>query len=549
MRLRPGLLSSVTAVAATLLVFAAFEAALRLTYRIRNASVDAVVLPYNAAQDFGPMPPWMDGMRILEPDEDLVWRNRSGVERRYLDVYSPVARESDRSSLLGRFLPRVPDSLRNNPIWQVSLNSHGFRDREFDISKAPGTFRIVCVGDSWTFGANVDQAEAYPQRLLALLREAHPDAGFEVLNLGTMAYSSRQGLELMRLRVLDLSPDLVLIGFGMNDASIAGYRDRDIVGIHQAEPPAKRVARWLEKIEVLKLLRYLTRVANREAWSIGDYMKGMAEASGSPAASWYGGRFSESADYDALEPYTRVSPRDYEANLEAMVGLAEGSGADVVLLYNELWNTPYREAVRRVAERAGLAWIDSRSLIVAERKRRIRQLEAGLDLAPSVTAPSRAPRVVEAIFRVYAGEYDVPDRLYVASPHPALGGGAPNRTALYDDGTHGDERAGDRVWSLSVRLESNAPVYYVYTNSGAPGEWDGMDIPEVRSVTIPESTGERAPLPLDVFGKMILQADGWHTNGSGYELIARAAFDALASSGNFRRHLSGRESGATPSSR
>jgi lysophospholipase L1-like esterase len=539
--------NSIKAAAATLVVLGVVEIALRLTYRIRNATADAVVLPYNAAQDFGPMPPWMDGLRILESDGDLMWRNRRSVRRRYLDVYTPVERETDRSKLLGRFLPRVPDSLVDNPIWQISLNSLGFRDREFEISKPPGTFRIVCVGDSWTFGANVNQKEAYPQRLAGLLERSYPGAGFEVLNLGTMAYSSRQGLELMRLRVLELYPDLVLIGFGMNDASVAGYRDKDVLGRENGESPGKQVAQLLEKIEILKLLRYAAKVAKHDPWSIGDYMGKLVETSGTSAAAWLGGRFSETADYEELEPYTRVSPRDYEANLTAMVQLAGDHGVDVLLLFNELWITPYRDAVRRVAAREGLAWIDSQALIAKARAQRIRQLEARLGLSPaSEAAPeARGPQSVEATFRVYAAEYDVPDRIYLAGPHPALGGGTPNQTQLYDDGTHGDERAGDRVWSRSVSLESGAPVYYVYTNSGAAGQWMGVDIPEVRSVTVSGSAGARLVLPLDVFGEMVLQADGWHTNGSGYDLIAHAVFDALETSESFRRYLASRKSPAT----
>jgi lysophospholipase L1-like esterase len=540
-------MNSVKAAAATLVVLGVVEFAVRLAYWIRNASVDAVVLPYNAAQDFGPMPPWMDGLRILESDGDLMWRNRRSVRRRYLDVYAPVERETDRSMLLGRFLPRVPDSLADNPIWQISLNSLGFREREFGISKPPGTFRIVCVGDSWTFGANVNQKETYPQRLAGLIDRSYPGAGFEVLNLGTMAYSSLQGLQLMRLRVLEFSPDLVLIGFGMNDASVAGYRDKDVLGQENAESPGKQVARLLEKVEIIKLLRYAAQVAKHETWSIGDYMGKLVEASGTGAAAWLGGRFSETANYEELEPYTRVSPRDYEANLTAMVQLAGDHGADALLLFNELWITPYRDAVRRVAAREGLAWIDSQALIAKARAQRIRQLEDRLGLSPaSEAAPANGEaQTVDATFRVYAAEYDVPDRIYLAGPHPALGGGIPNQTQLYDDGTHGDERAGDRVWSRSVALGSSTPVYYVYTNSGATGQWIGVDIPEVRSVTVSGSAGERPVLRLDVFGEMILQADGWHTNGSGYDLIARAVFDALETNESFRRHLTSRKPPAT----
>jgi hypothetical protein len=94
-------------------------------------------------------------------------------------------------------------------------------------------------------------------------------------------------------------------------------------------------------------------------------------------------------------------------------------------------------------------------------------------------------------------------------------------------------------------VESGAPIYYVYTNSGVPGEWVGVDVPEVRGVTLSGSAGSGLLLPLDVFGEIVLQADGWHTNGSGYALIASAVFDALGENEKFRRHLAGGTSDTT----
>jgi lysophospholipase L1-like esterase len=530
---------SLKAVAAAIVLFAAAEILVRVVYLVRNAAVDVVLLPYNAAQDFGAMPPWMDGLRILEPDDALVWRNRRGVTRRYLDVFSPVDSEDDRRALLRRFLPRVPASLRGNPVWEVALNSRGFRTEEFIPHKAPGVFRIACVGDSWTFGANVDQRDAYPQRLGELLGEAFPRASFEVLNLGTMAYSSHQGLELVRREVLDLSPDAILIGFAMNDSSVAGYRDKDFFGQRGSDALAKRARRFLERIELLKLLRYLGRSMRHDSWSIGDYMGKLEEAAGTPAEAWMGGQGTESADYDELEPYTRVAPRDYERNIREMARLARAQGAAVILFYNELWNTPYRDVLRRIAGEEQLAWIDSQTLIQEARHVLQRDLAARLELTPATPEVERsaAGQLVEVVFRAYAADWEVPDALFLAGPHPALGGGVPNRVRMYDDGTHGDERAGDRVWSLALGLESGTRLFYVYTNSGREGRWEGVDVPEVRRFTVPELGTGSVYRPLDRFGTIGLQADGWHTNAAGYRIIAQAAFDALAQRDAVRRYL------------
>jgi lysophospholipase L1-like esterase len=187
-----------------------------------------------------------------------------------MDVYSPVQTEKDRTALLRQFIPTLPASLRGNPTWQVSLNSQGFRDEDFSEEKTPSSFRILCLGDSWTFGANVDQKNTYPQNLQAMLRAEFPEAEFEVLNLGVLACSSYQGLELLKRKGLDLKPDMVLIGFGMNDGSVAGYRDKDIANNRSSTTLLKRVRKVLKKIECHKLLRFLIQTTNYKSRSTGE---------------------------------------------------------------------------------------------------------------------------------------------------------------------------------------------------------------------------------------------------------------------------------------
>lgn len=497
----------------TLALWAGLEGLLRAVYAVRNAAVDAVVLPYTAAQDWGPVPPWIDGLRILEPDPVLLWRNRPGVERRYLDVYAPVQRESDRLALLQQFWPRVPAPLRGRPTWSVAIGSHGFRTREFARAKPAAVLRIVCLGDSWTFGANVDQRDAYPERLAARIAEARPDARVEVLNLGVMGYSSRQGLELLRRRVLDLAPDIVLIGFAMNDSVVAGWHDADAVGEQRAGRS------WLEHLETLRLGRYWVARARHEPWTIGDYLARVAAAAGSDDELWTGRHAVAFADEESLARLARVPPAAYEANLREMILLVRERGGSVVLLYNELWDTPYRRATLRVSNSEGVPWIDASSLLAAERQRRERELAARLGLQP---AGAPAP---ELVLRVHQGDHFVPRALYVAGSHPALGDGIPNRIALHDDGRSGDERAGDGVWSLALSLEPGLRVYYVYTNSGREGRWEGLDVPDLRNRAAPPA----GYLPIDSFGRLELQADGWHTDASGYAILAEAVWELLAS--------------------
>jgi hypothetical protein len=72
--------------------------------------------------------------------------------------------------------------------------------------KPAGTLRIACFGDSFTFCADVDDADAWPR----LVETSHP--GWEVPNLGVPGYGTDQALLRFRRFAKDLGADVVCIG-------------------------------------------------------------------------------------------------------------------------------------------------------------------------------------------------------------------------------------------------------------------------------------------------------------------------------------------------
>jgi lysophospholipase L1-like esterase len=505
----------------SVIFFILFEAALRGGYFVRNSVVRLVPLPYAVGDEYGPIPPWLDRLLLLVPDDALIWRVAPNVERTYLDIFSPVHSEADRIALLRRFIPTVPEEFRRNPTWHISINSQGFRTAEFG-AKTPGTVRIACVGDSWTFGMPVNQDETYPSRLAALVGAAHPDRRYEVLNFGILGYSSFQGLELIKRRVLDLSPDIVAIGFGMNDSEVAGYRDKDMI----AGPHPRRTLRPLavaRELEFVKLLDYFALRLKFRPKLMSAYLQEEADTK------------DGAVDYDAMDPWTRVSPHDFERNVREMIRLSTARGARVVLLDNELWKeSPYRPVLRRIASDLNVPLVDSLTIVEDAKERMIRDLESRLHLAQHATAPPAArpasPAQSRIVFRLFRGTVDVPKALSIVGPHAQLGDLTPNLVLMHDDGKDGDERAGDGVWSLAVSFPPGARVTYVYTNSGATRRWEGLDIPHTRHVLVPEAhDGRPIYLPVETFGQLYMQGDGWHTNAAGYDLIARGVLQGLSS--------------------
>lgn len=110
----------------------------------------------------------------------------------------------------------------------VRINHFGFRGKDFPLEKKAGTFRIVCLGDSVTFGWSGADEETYPAQLESILQKNHPDRAVEVINLGVTGYTSFQGKELFLAWAEKLKPDLVIFGFGQNDRLPALASDREL---------------------------------------------------------------------------------------------------------------------------------------------------------------------------------------------------------------------------------------------------------------------------------------------------------------------------------
>ena len=60
--------------------------------------------------------------------------------------------------------------LHKGKLFRTNLD--GFRGPEYSLQPEPDVFRIVVIGDSFTMGSGVEESEAYPARLEALLNEA-----------------------------------------------------------------------------------------------------------------------------------------------------------------------------------------------------------------------------------------------------------------------------------------------------------------------------------------------------------------------------------------
>ncbi len=126
--------------------------------------------------------------------------------------------------------------------------------RELTWNDIKGKYRIVCFGDSITYGEHLPYAQAYPAVLEELIRQRHPDLDVVVINSGIRGHTSVQGLARLQRDVLWYKPHIVLSAFGVNDGNL-GYwpldpiRERRVCGDSSLEgrvlPLLRRSHLWL----------------------------------------------------------------------------------------------------------------------------------------------------------------------------------------------------------------------------------------------------------------------------------------------------------------
>jgi hypothetical protein len=130
-----------------------------------------------------------------------------------------------------------PLGFEYTPLWSgyhagafVTINSAGWRGKEFSRAKPAGTVRILGIGDSYTYGKAVGNDDIYLARLEQILNE-EGGARYETINTGHDGANTYEELRYFKKHdMMGLSPDVVVIGFTVgNDAELTFWDNRKIL--------------------------------------------------------------------------------------------------------------------------------------------------------------------------------------------------------------------------------------------------------------------------------------------------------------------------------
>ncbi|MFH2001266.1 MAG: SGNH/GDSL hydrolase family protein [Planctomycetota bacterium] len=97
------------------------------------------------------------------------------------------------------------------------FNSIGWRDEEHEQVKTPGVYRILALGDSYTFGQGVRLEQICIKQITRRLANDLPGQGFEGINAGLSAYNTGNERKLLAEKGVLYGPDLVIVNFVPND--------------------------------------------------------------------------------------------------------------------------------------------------------------------------------------------------------------------------------------------------------------------------------------------------------------------------------------------
>ncbi len=162
------------------------------------------------------------------------WQAARG--RTSLESLSPAARQALLDEALhdnpGVFVPAwyapgIGYTLRpwqRLSAWDDTFTANALGYRTGPPPKAAGTFRVVFVGDSWTFGMGIKEQESFPRQVQALAQElgASPGHPVEAWTLALPGYNTLNEIAALEYFYPRLAPDAVVLAPCSNDMDSSG---------------------------------------------------------------------------------------------------------------------------------------------------------------------------------------------------------------------------------------------------------------------------------------------------------------------------------------
>ena len=121
---------------------------------------------------------------VTEAFANVWWYELKSCPFETNEIYSHLHDDAKKSLCTENFnLQFLKDKVVKTSGVTVQINNEGFRGSEFSTEKSSGTYRIIAVGGSTTFGVGVFDYQTFPYFLQEKFNDADFDACENILSL------------------------------------------------------------------------------------------------------------------------------------------------------------------------------------------------------------------------------------------------------------------------------------------------------------------------------------------------------------------------------
>lgn len=334
----------------------------------------------------------------------------------------------------------------------VETNSHGMRMGEISLEKKPGVRRVAVMGGSLAFGWGLPVDEVFPAKLEAALNQDGKKT-YEVLNFAAPGFTAFQAVKQYEQTVQSCKPEILILAFGLYDSYESRLSEEELYGIQ-------------EKLGLIGKKKGLTGFINSYS-TLGHIMAQRNR------------RKTEQVIQTTIDERVRENvwkkkvPADaFKKYLSSILESQKKQGGKIILVNDNLFNFDAIGALQELSEQYKVPLLDIRAIFdglggYEELKTHFMHnlQKAGVDYFENDSESNY-------LFRAQSDDNRTsPKGLFITGNLPELGDGVPNTVRMYDDGSHGDERAGDKVWSLQLTLPAPKQAQFTFTDTGIQGQW------------------------------------------------------------------------------
>jgi len=235
-------------------------------------------------------------------------------------------------------------------------NSRGYRGDEITVPKPEGTYRILALGGSTTYGTAVDKpSDTYPAQLEAILQEEYGHTNVEVINGGVSGYTSWETVGNLAYRGLDIEPDFIIVYQNTNDVHSRIVRPEN----YASDASGSAVIYTRNQLEGRD--HWTLRVPSVLWRFLGFNFKWFTRRPLDISLTQPCTGFMATEDCLGMSPSEALEanpPIYYERNIRTIVGIAQAHEVDVLLLtwaYSTGYLSPTYEYVLRPEYQASFA--------------------------------------------------------------------------------------------------------------------------------------------------------------------------------------------------